>query len=133
MYTVVQFIDNIVYYEINKFDIFLLQKLKLAKRRGKKEKKKDSKEKKGHSSLEEFSSSIAIRKGERTRSKLEDKKVKAIDELKAKRSEKKEKNELLEKKEALKTSEVYTDDEDDDQESDGASGEDSYEIESDDE
>jgi len=108
------------------------QKLKLAKRRGKKEKKKDSREK--HSRFEEFSGSIAVRKGERTRSKLEDKKAKAIDELKAKRSERKEKkanDDLLEKKEALKTSDVYTDDEDDDQDSEGGSGEDSYEIESD--
>ena len=114
--------------------VFLFQKLKLAKRRGKKEKKKDLKEKQIH--FEEFASSIAIRKGERTRSKLEDKKAKAIDELRAKRSEKKEKkanDELLEKKDALKTSDVYTDDEDDDQESDGGSGEDSYEIESDEE
>ena len=112
------------------------QKLKLAKRRGKKENKKERKEKKTVPYHEEFSSSIAMRKGERTRSKLEDKKAKAIDELKAKRSEKKEKksgDDVLEKKETLKTSDVFTDDEDEDQESDAASGEDSYEIESDEE
>ena len=112
------------------------QKLKLAKRKEKKVKKKDGKDKRNSSPREEFSNSIAVRRGERTRTKIEDKKAKAIDELKAKRSEKKEKKsaeEFLEKKDALKTSDVYTDDEDEDQESEAGSGDDSSEIESDEE
>lgn len=111
------------------------QKLKLERRTKKKDKKKEPKEKKSNS-VEEFTGSIALRKGERSRTKMEDKKAKAIDELKARRSEKnlkKSAEALLEKKEALKTSDVYTDDEEEDQESDAGSGEDSYEADSDEE
>lgn len=63
-------------------------------------------------------SSIASRKGERKRT-LEDKKAKAMDELKQKRIEKKEKMEaLMAKAEPLKLKDVYTDDEDDDDDDD---------------
>eukprot|EP00794_Sanderia_malayensis_P020375 gene20375-22384_t len=109
------------------------QKLKLERK--KKKKKKDPRDRKS-GRVEEFTGSIALRKGERTRTKIEDKKAKAIDELKARRSEKRDKksNEsYLEKKDSLKTSDVYTDDEDDDQDSEAGSGDDSYEADSDDE
>ena len=63
-------------------------------------------------------SSIASRKGERKRT-MEDKKAKAIDELKQKRIEKKEKMEaLMTKKEPLKLKDVYSDDEDEDDDDD---------------
>ncbi|XP_068682593.1 RNA polymerase-associated protein RTF1 homolog isoform X2 [Montipora foliosa] len=100
------------------------RKLKLAK---KKEKKKKREKEKANLEKE----GIALRKKERKRH-IEEKKAKALDDLKAKRSEKKEKKvaeSLVEQKEPqLKADDVFTDDEDDDEqdESKSSSGEGSY-------
>nr|XP_058951031.1 RNA polymerase-associated protein RTF1 homolog [Pocillopora verrucosa] len=100
------------------------RKLRLAKRKEKKKKREKEK-----ANLEK--EGIALRKKERKRH-IEEKKAKALDDLKAKRSEKKEKKvaESLADQKApqFKTSDVFTDDEDDDEqeESKSSSGEGSY-------
>lgn len=100
------------------------RKLRLAK---KKEKKKKREKEKANLEKE----GIALRKKERKRH-IEEKKAKALDDLKAKRSEKKEKKAaetVAEPKEPqLKASDVFTDDEDEDEqeESKSSSGEGSY-------
>lgn len=106
------------------------RKLRLAKRKEKKKKREKEK-----ANLEK--EGIALRKKERKRH-VEEKKAKALDDLKAKRSEKKEKKaaeSVAEQKEPqLKASDVFTDDEDEDDQEDSksSSGEGSYK-ESDDE
>ena len=114
-------------------------KLNSARKRKEKEKKtewmkkkrKERKDKKVR--LGEFQGSIALRKGKR-RKKVKDKKAKAIDDLEARRSEKKEKkvvDELAEKKEEKSiTSQVFlSDDESDDKgEDQPASAEDKFEV-----
>ena len=100
------------------------RKLRLAKKKEKKKKREREKQ-----NLEK--EGIALRKKERKRH-IEEKKAKALDDLKAKRSEKRDKKaaeSLMEPKEPqLKASEVFSDDEDEDEqeESKSSSGEGSY-------
>ncbi|EDO44107.1 predicted protein, partial [Nematostella vectensis] len=105
------------------------RKLRQAK---KKEKKKRKQKEQPHIDKGETSDcgGIALRKQERKKV-VEEKKARALDNLKAKRSEKKEKRAgeaIVEQKEPLKASEVFTDDEDDDDQESKSSDEESYEA-----
>ncbi|XP_032241645.2 RNA polymerase-associated protein RTF1 homolog [Nematostella vectensis] len=100
------------------------RKLRQAK---KKEKKKRKQKEQPHI---DKGGGIALRKQERKKV-VEEKKARALDNLKAKRSEKKEKRAgeaIVEQKEPLKASEVFTDDEDDDDQESKSSDEESYEA-----
>ncbi|XP_012554702.1 RNA polymerase-associated protein RTF1 homolog isoform X1 [Hydra vulgaris] len=104
------------------------------KRKNKKEKGKEI-----SSSLNDKANyySIASRKGNRKRNLIEDKKLKAMDELKQKRIEKKEKLENQSKREPLNTKDVYSDEDDEAEETEkveaAASDKSSVELDSDDE
>jgi len=92
--------------------------------RGTKSSDKKLGEKNKENEKEQFTGSVADRKGRRQKV-VEDKKSSALDELKRKRMEKKEKVEaLLQKSEPLDTKDVYSSDDDDEEEDEKMSTED---------